>query len=112
MVGVEARGERRSLTFRHRASFRRRFSAGLGTAPGADQPAPRADLRRIRDTLASMDELRDGEDADRRLLELRTLRAYIHASRLLESVSAALDPRKRKRQLADHRLGGKKPHCR
>jgi hypothetical protein len=84
MVGIEDSCEKQAeLTFaiaRHAVAD---LSQVFGTAPAAlpHDRLPAEDLRRIRDTLAQHGlKLLDGEDADRRLLELRRMyEPYIHA---------------------------------
>ncbi len=84
MVGIEDSCEKQAeLTFaiaRHAVAD---LSQVFGTAPRAlpHDRLPAEDLRRIRDTLAQHGlKLLDGEDADRRLLELRRMyEPYIHA---------------------------------
>src|SRR5579859_3339809 len=84
MVGIEDACEKQAeLTFaiaRHAVAD---LSQVFGTAPRAlpHDRLPAEDMRRIRDTLAQHGlKLLDGEDADRRLLELRRMyEPYIHA---------------------------------
>jgi hypothetical protein len=84
MVGIEDSCEKQAeLTFaiaRHAVAD---LSQVFGTAPRAlpHDRLPAEDMRRIRDTLAQHGlKLLDGEDADRRLLELRRMyEPYIHA---------------------------------
>lgn len=84
MVGIEDSCEKQAeLTFaiaRHAVAD---LSQVFGTAPAAlpHDRLPAEELRRIRDTLAQHGlKLLDGEDADRRLLELRRMyEPYIHA---------------------------------
>lgn len=84
MVGIEDACEKQAeLTFaiaRHAVAD---LSQVFGTAPAAlpHDRLPAEELRRIRDTLAQHGlKLLDGEDADRRLLELRRMyEPYIHA---------------------------------
>ncbi len=84
MVGVEGTCERQAqLTFAIARHAVVDLSQVFGTAPRplTHDRLPAQDLRRIRDTLAQHGmKLRDGEDADRRLLELRNMyEPYIHA---------------------------------
>lgn len=84
MVGIEDSCEKQAeLTFaiaRHAVAD---LSQVFGTAPAAlpHDRLPAEELRRIRDTLAQHGlKLLDGEDADRRLVELRRMyEPYIHA---------------------------------
>lgn len=84
MVGIEDACEKQAeLTFaiaRHAVAD---LSQVFGTAPAAlpHDRLPAEELRRIRDTLAQHGlKLLDGEDADRRLVELRRMyEPYIHA---------------------------------
>lgn len=84
MVGVEGACERQAeLTFAIARHAVVDLSQVFGTAPAhlPHDRLPAQDLRRIRDTLAEHGmKLRDGEDADRRLLELRRMyEPYIYA---------------------------------
>lgn len=84
MVGVEGACERQAeLTFAIARHAVVDLSQVFGTAPAhlPHDRLPAQDLRRIRDTLAEHGmKLRDGEDANRRLLELRRMyEPYIYA---------------------------------
>src|SRR5712692_6203517 len=84
MVGVEGTCERQAqLTFAIARHAVVDLSQVFGTAPRplTHDRLPAQDLRQIRDILAKHGmKLRDGEDADRRLLELRNMyEPYIHA---------------------------------
>jgi ion channel len=84
MVGIEDACEKQAeLTFAIARHAVVDLSQVFGTAPGAlpHDRLPAEDLRRIRDTLAQLGlKLLDGEDADRRLQELRRMyEPYIHA---------------------------------
>jgi hypothetical protein len=84
MVGIEDACERQAeLTFAIARHAVVDLSQVFGTAPKPllYDRLPAEELRRIRDVLAQLGmKLRDGEDADRRLIELRRMyEPYIHA---------------------------------